>query len=424
LKTFYLKNIVIICYDFPPKSSIGAQRPYSWYHNFKKFGLYPIVITNNWINDKNKVVEEEEGEIHYIKPPKYTIEKLFSKRKKNVWIILRKTISFLNAVLKFNYSRIDKTYNLYDYSTSFLLKNDVEYLLVSGEPFILFKYGHQLSKKYKVPWFADYRDDWIYNHGRMNKGILDKILKRYEAIYEKKYLKSSSGFSAVSQYILNDINNRISCENGKLVENGVALNYLENGRIILNQNDFNIVYTGRFYESSYMQIFKEGFEQFMKSVDNTKIKVFFVGVEKWKCTPYFEVLKIKNKYPKNIEIINTVDIQTATNYQISATILLSFIPGDPAKGIIGAKSYSYASTGKPILLIPETPNKNSPFFSGRTIQTIAINGNEVFTFLKKKFNDFEKNKILKTDITIEEIARLSRKHKAKIMANWLLKTES
>ena len=88
-----MKKIVIICYDFPPLNSIGAQRPYSWFQNFKSFGLYPITITNNWTNEtkvKNQILKEEEGELHYIKSSKYTIEKLFSNRKKIGWVVLRK----------------------------------------------------------------------------------------------------------------------------------------------------------------------------------------------------------------------------------------------------------------------------------------------------------------------------------------------
>lgn len=422
-----MKKIIILCYDFPPLNSIGAQRPFSWFKHFKSFGLYPIIITNNWTNEqdvKNQILKEEEGEVHYVKSSKYTIEKLFSNRKKIGWVTLRKIFSFINSILKFCYSRFDKTYNIYQYSKLYLNKKDVDYILVSGEPFILFKYGYFLSKHNQIQWFADYRDDWIYDHGRLNKGFLDKILKRYESIFEKKYLKTASGFSSVSQYILNDINNRVDCKNSKLVENGVNLNHINKASIILDQNNFNIVYTGRFYESSYMKIFIEGFEKFINSIKNKNIKVYFVGIETSKCTPYYDALLFQKENKAHVKIISSVDVQKAADYQISASILLSFIPGDPSKGIIGAKSYSYASTGKPILLIPEIPNKNSPFFSGRKVQTIAINGNEVFTFLKEKFKDFEKNKILKTDISKEEIERLSRKHNAKIMANWILKTNS
>ena len=45
------KKILILCNDFPPVNSIGADRPYSWYKYFHEFNLYPIVITKNWQNE-------------------------------------------------------------------------------------------------------------------------------------------------------------------------------------------------------------------------------------------------------------------------------------------------------------------------------------------------------------------------------------
>jgi hypothetical protein len=160
----------------------------------------------------------------------------------------------------------------------------------------------------------------------------------------------------------------------------------------------------------------------MKSADITKVKVFFIGIEKSKCSPYFEALKLKKKYPNNVEIINTVDVQTAINYQLSAAILLNFIAGDPSKGLIGAKAYSYAATKNPTLAIPEIENKNSPFFPNRNIQTIALNKNEVFEILIKKYSEYLQGISIKTDITESEINLLSRKSNANKLSNFILDT--
>ena len=39
-------------------------------------------------------------------------------------------------------------------------KKSFDLILVTGEPFILFKYGHKISKEFGIPWIADYRDVW------------------------------------------------------------------------------------------------------------------------------------------------------------------------------------------------------------------------------------------------------------------------
>ena len=47
------KNINIGIVDFPPYQAIGAARPNSWFTNFKKNSLYPIVVTRHWDPELN-----------------------------------------------------------------------------------------------------------------------------------------------------------------------------------------------------------------------------------------------------------------------------------------------------------------------------------------------------------------------------------
>lgn len=106
---------------------------------------------------------------------------------------------------------------------------------------------------------------------------------------------------------------------------------------------------------------------------------------------------------------------------MSGNILLNFIAGDPSKGLIGAKAYSYASTRNPTLVIPEIANKNSPFFPHRDIQEIATNEDEVFEFLFQKFKLFNSSKDYYTSITEKEIFSISRENNSNRLAMFILK---
>ena len=46
-------KVLILCNDFPPINSIGADRPNSWYLYFKEFGLDPVGVTKNWNSNGN-----------------------------------------------------------------------------------------------------------------------------------------------------------------------------------------------------------------------------------------------------------------------------------------------------------------------------------------------------------------------------------
>lgn len=419
-KPYKLKKVLILAQDFPPKNTIGAQRPYSWFKYFNSIGYNTFVVTTDEnTDDFNDIINSHN--VIYSKCKLNLQEKFIQKFGKNRFKILRKIISFNVSIFQYIFSYYDKNYEIYVQSKEILKTNEIDCIIATGQPFTLFKYAHKLSSNYGVDWFADYRDDWIDDHGRRNKGFLDKIIRFCEKQYEKKYLSNSSGIISVSDFLVKEISKRVNPKCSITIENGIDLDYIKNSKIILDENFFNIVYTGTFYESHYMEIFYNGFKKFYENNRNDNVRIYFVGIEKTKCSPYYKAIEMKNEYKNIIKIIDQVDIQTATNYQISSTILLNFIPGDPSKGIIGAKSYSYAATGKPILLIPEIPNRNSPFFPGRNIQNIAVDENEVFIYLSNKYIEFEKNQEIKTDISKEEIIKLSRNFKANELAEWILK---
>lgn len=420
IKINKLMKILILAQDFPPKNTIGSQRPYSWYKYFNSIGYNTLVVTTDEnIDDLNDIINSHN--VIYSKCKLNLQEKFVQKFGKNRFKIIRKSISFYVSIFQYIYSSLDKNYGIYVQSKEILKTKNIDFIIATGQPFTLFKYAHELSKSSNVNWFADYRDDWIDDHGRKNKGFFDKIIRFFEKYFEKKYLSNCSGVISVSDYLVNEITKRVKPVSSIKIENGIDLDYINNSKIILDKKLFNIVYTGTFYESHYMEIFYNGFKKFYENKHNENIRIYFVGIEKTKCSPYYKAIEMKKEYKNITKIINQVDIQTATNYQISSTILLNFIPGDPSKGIIGAKSYSYAATGKPILLIPEIPNRNSPFFPGRNIQNIAVDENEVFIYLSNKYIEFEKNQEIKTDISKEEIIKLSRKFKANELAQWILK---
>ena len=57
----------------------------------------------------------------------------------------------------------------------------------------MFKYASLLSKEFNVPWIADYRDDWVYDHSLVNKPFLYRfIIDSKNKYFEKVYLANSS----------------------------------------------------------------------------------------------------------------------------------------------------------------------------------------------------------------------------------------
>ena len=68
-------------------------------------------------------------------------------------------------------------------------KKSFDLILVTGEPFILFKYGHKISKEFGIPWIADYRDVWTtLKFQNTIQWIINRTIFRY---FESKYISNA-----------------------------------------------------------------------------------------------------------------------------------------------------------------------------------------------------------------------------------------
>ena len=107
---------LILCNDFPPINSIGAERPYGWFLHFKENGIEPIVITKNWISNGNS------------KHNKISNETLIEKTNNGLLIktALRLTPSLLwRKYFKNRLSKIGKALTLFDKILSFISIHDI-----------------------------------------------------------------------------------------------------------------------------------------------------------------------------------------------------------------------------------------------------------------------------------------------------------
>ena len=420
-----MKSVLILANDFPPKNTVGAERPYSWYKYFKKNEISVFVVTKNWTDEYHSNLNDFELDSNDIKQAQNSSDfstKLLKKFGYNKFTLLRKFFTFFYHYTQY-FLPVGIHFNIYNEALKILELKKVDLIIATGEPFILFKYASKLSKKYRTPWIADYRDDWIQNHGRTyNINPFTKYLMLYDRIWEKKYLKNCSGITCVSDFLANQIsyrNNKITCES---IENGVDLDVFSNTKSPFQKNEFSIVYTGVLYDQSYLKDFVIGFTNFVISQNSSEIiQLYFIGIETLSNQATIAVETLSEKFPKNVTILKKMSQREVANYQANANLLLNFIAGDPEKGLIGAKSYVYASTKNPILTIPSIKNARSPFFPGRDIQLVAISDIEVTNYLNSIFIDFINGNIRKSDITKDEIFMLSREYQANKMIKFISK---
>ena len=282
-----MKKVLILAYDFPPYVSVGGLRPHAWYKYLKEFGVEPIVITRQWENvhgnhldyisegsSDQAIIEETEFGIIIKAPYKPNLaNRLMLKYGENKFRIIRKSISAFYEFAQFFFAVGPKS-SIYKTSKQYLKSNRVDAIIATGDPFVLFSYAAQLSKEFKTPWIADYRDPWSHNVN-LKKYF---ILKKWNHYIEKKTVSSASYIRTVSQFVHFKIDKLIPNKHFSIAPNGFDTSVIDKLKI-LTQNSDNLViaFVGTIYDWHPIDSFLRIADKFLSQVPNAKIIFKFYG---------------------------------------------------------------------------------------------------------------------------------------------------
>ena len=283
-----MKKVLILAYDFPPYVSVGGLRPYSWFKYMTEFGVYPIVITRQWGNkfgnhldyiapgDSNEtIVEESESGMILRTPyvPNFS-NKLLLKYGDAKFKFVRKGISAFYEFGQYIFPIGPKS-NLYFEADKYLRKNKVDAIIATGDPFILFKYASVLSKKYNVPWIADYRDPWSQDKNWQKAGIP----KIWDAIFEKKYSSNAIVITTVADFFQKQISTLLPDKTFYIISNGYDSDAVEKvKKVEQSKEKLKIAIVGTIYEYHPLESILRVVDNFVKGFLQTpKFEIVFYG---------------------------------------------------------------------------------------------------------------------------------------------------
>ena len=436
-----MKKVLILAYDFPPYVSVGGLRPNYWYENFKEMGLFPIVITRNWNPihgnaldyiqpSKTKEIEIEETEkgILIKTPYKATLSnRLILKGKKDpISNLLKKISTGWNEFGQW-FLPIGTKYQLYKTAKNFLKDKKVDIILATGEPFILFKYASKLSRKFNIPWVADYRDPWSQNSSR-RKGL---FFKYFISILEKRYLKNVTFISTVSEYISFNIQELVKNKPFVIIPNGYNDNILTNN-IKAKQNDelLTIALAGTIYNWHPYEIFLNVLSNYLKINPKRKIRINFYGINEEK-----EIANIVEQFynlKDSIKIFPKIPNKQLIRELSKSNVLLLFND----YSIMGTKIYDYLALNRKIILCFEDDEEanllKEKHFKFKSIKglseslqadlirktnsgIIVKDSEHLYNILKDLCNEFEEKSYIENHTIGAE--NYSRKEQSKILAN-------
>lgn len=345
-----MKRLLILAYDFPPYVSVGGLRPYAWYRYLKDYGVEPIVVTRQWENkygneldyiapseNKETIVEETEYGTIIRTPYKPNLaNKIRLKYDKNKFAFVRKMVTAFYEFAQFLFFVGPKS-GLYRGAKEYLKNNKVDAIIATGEPFVLFKYASALSKKYGLPWVADYRDPWTENKNRAGMHIV--------RFWERKFMANASAMTTVSDFLKKKIGENISLPTTYIIPNGYNPDAIKKMEGIRQSADvLRIAFAGSIYDwHSYKSVISTFVEFVQKSSEIPKIELNFFGINRHE---EIERFVRENNLEKYIHIYPRMDNASLLENLSRQNVMLLFND----YSIMGTKIYDYLALKRKILL--------------------------------------------------------------------------
>lgn len=307
-------KVLILAYDFPPYVSVGGLRPYGWFKYFHKFDIYPIVVTRQWSNQygnyldyiapgkSNSDIIEETSEGKIIKTPYYPnlANRLMLKYGRSKYAFLRKSISAFYEFAQFLFLVGPKSH-IYKSADAYLSSNPVDFIIATGDPFVLFSYAKKLSYKYKTPWIADYRDPWSQKIDIQN----NLILKKWHIFFEKKIVSNASCVTTVSDFLKSYIFSSVKHPNIQIIKNGYDPESIEAVKHINQRTDIlGFAIAGSIYDWHPLKKVLSIFSNFLKLDIKEKFQINFYGINIYSKHIHLNITElISSEFPELIEYV-------------------------------------------------------------------------------------------------------------------------
>ncbi|MDC0338324.1 glycosyltransferase [Flavobacteriales bacterium] len=442
-----MKKVVILAYDFPPFVSVGGLRPYAWFKYFNQFDIYPIVITRQWQNkygneldyisegtsNSNILEEYEYGKIIRTPYKPNLSNRLLLKYGKNKFRIIRKLISGYFEFAQFILP-IGPKKKIYYAAENFISNEKIDIVIATGDPFILFNYANRLSKKFNIPWIADYRDPWSQDMSLHNK----YLFKKWSHYNEKKNLNNVDSVTTVSQFVADKIASNYTKNQIQIIPNGFDPEIIKRiSKITQNSDKLTISYAGTIYNWHPIEIFFNSLDQFIKRNSEVELSLNFYGINNQK-----EIQDILMKYPDAkscVQFYRRIPNEELLTKLAESHVLLLF----NYYSFMGTKIYDYLGLRRKILFcftddenalklkdkyynIDEGANANKELQSDLIKESnsgvLVKNADNLKDVLVDLISEFNQTRSIKCES--QKIARFSREFRVKELADLIRKTIS
>ncbi|MDI9339157.1 MAG: glycosyltransferase [Sediminibacterium sp.] len=353
METLKRKNVLIVCYGFPPNPGVAGRRWAKFAKYLKREGYGVSVVasenvhatTSDWLKD----IEGISVEYLPVKYPKVFMKKAntFSdKLKYRFWLFL------LQLIYRGNYydRAIFWKCQIQRVLSRKIKQEKIDTVIVTSGPFILSYYVMRLKQKFpEISFICDYRDLWTEDKEITSFSRLNAKRVSSEKYYERKTILLADAVLTVADTMSEYFNNLCVNKPVYTLPNGFDLDDFRQVPDFEKDDKIRLVFTGTLYINlSYI------IEPFFKEVSNIcrndaelreRLRVEFYG------TFPDEYKNLINKYAihENVKVYGRVSLSETYTRIKSADLCLLFL-NDTYRFAMSTKFCEYISQNKKIIV--------------------------------------------------------------------------
>lgn len=367
-------TLLVVAYYFPPNSEVGGRRISRFCQHFPEFGIRPVVLTIDPASCETTDISlrtTDQLVVRYVAPKETILDKYrrwatkrcepysgnhLGIRDNTNRLRLQRLRRHALALLQFPDAK--RGWQLPARRAAGALLNEfrIDAILSSGPPWTAHSVAYSISRRYRLPWIADFRDGWASDPWRKSAGKLVGIpLWRdwLDQRTEDRWTRHASLIVCTTSQQRDSLlraHPRLNAERVVTVTNGLDLN-TRFGRRIPRSGPRVLLHAGSLYANRRVGSFCRAVETLVSKCGLTSdsIRVVLMGdvdreieCEAKSVTPHL--------FDKGIIVFrNRLDWQKGQEALRQADVLLIF-QGNHSTAI-PAKFYEYLQTGKPILAV-------------------------------------------------------------------------
>ena len=347
-----LPRVLMIAYFFPPIGGSGALRPLKLAKFLPEFGWQPVILTvqnPDWYYATDPQLLAE-------LPPRAEIVR--TRMLRSAWIYrvlnplrIRKIDAFIRRYLL----HPDDQVGWIPFASRIggrLLRNlPIAAVYSTSSPLSCHLIAARLTRRRKLPWIADFRDEWVENP---DFDFPTRAHRRWHYRMERDIVQSCDKIIAPAPEFCRLLAKH--CPDGGKFET-LYMGYDAEEIAALKMDfppetqpeTFVLAFAGLFYGSFRPGYLIEAVGELISEgrVDPRAIQIQFIGANQPDdagCRDHYGICKFTGFVPH----------RTALKYLIAADALLLLLSEDRGEHVIPSKTFEYLAIGKPILaLIPE-----------------------------------------------------------------------